>query len=116
MDSLNKNAVVLERVGKGRIMLEVINKWKRNWLDRWLRRNCLLKDILEGMLNGNKSSRQKTISEDRQHYGKWIVCRYEKEGLEEGRMETTEFAVKDLPLGRTPKPTRSLFRIAGLLV
>ena len=49
-----ENAVVLERVGKGRIMLELINKRKRNWLGHWLRRNCLLKDALEGMVNGKK--------------------------------------------------------------
>ena len=49
-----KNAVVLERVGEGRIMLEPIRKRKRNWLGHWLRRNCLLKDTLEGMVNGKK--------------------------------------------------------------
>ena len=42
-----KNAVVLEIVGEGRIMLEFIKKRKRNWLGHWLRRNCLLKDALE---------------------------------------------------------------------
>ena len=42
-----RNATVLERVGEGRIMLELIKKWKRNWLGHWLRRNCLLKDALE---------------------------------------------------------------------
>ena len=47
-----KNAVVLERVGEGRIMLELIRK--RNWLGHWLRRNSLLKDALEGMVNGKK--------------------------------------------------------------
>ena len=35
-------------------MLELIKKSKRNCLDHWLRRNCLLKDALEGMVNGNK--------------------------------------------------------------
>ena len=49
-----KNAVVLERVGEGRIMLELIKKRKRNWLGLWLRRNSLLKDALEGLINGNK--------------------------------------------------------------
>ena len=49
-----KNAVVLERVGERRIMLELIKKTKRNWLDHWLRRNCLLKDALEGIINGKK--------------------------------------------------------------
>ena len=49
-----KSAVVLKRVGEGRIMLELIKKRKRNWLGHWLRRNCLLKDALEGMVNGKK--------------------------------------------------------------
>ena len=49
-----KHAVVLERVGEGRIMLELIRKRKRNWLGHWLRRNCLLKDALEGMVNVKK--------------------------------------------------------------
>ena len=53
MDKVN-NAVVLERVGEGRTMLELIKKTKRNWLGHWLRRNCLLKDALEGMVNGEK--------------------------------------------------------------
>ena len=49
-----KNAVVLERVGEGRIMLELIRMRKINWLGHWLRRNCLFKDALEGMVNGKK--------------------------------------------------------------
>ena len=35
-------------------MLELIKKRKRNWLGHWIRRNCLLKDALEGMVNGKK--------------------------------------------------------------
>ena len=54
MDRKNKNTVVLERVGLGRIMLKLIRKRKRNCLGHWLRRNCLLKDALEGMVNGKK--------------------------------------------------------------
>ena len=49
-----KNAAVLERVGEGRMMLELIRKRKRNWLGHWLRSNCLLKDALEGIVNGKK--------------------------------------------------------------
>ena len=49
-----KNAALLERVGEGRIMVELVRKRKRNWLGHWLRRNCLLKDSLEGMVNGKK--------------------------------------------------------------
>ena len=54
MDRQNNNAVVLERVFEGRVMLELIKKRKRNWLGHWLRRNCLLKDALEGIVNGKK--------------------------------------------------------------
>ena len=42
-----KNAGVLERVGEGRIMLELIKKMKKKLLVHWLRRNCLLEDALE---------------------------------------------------------------------
>ena len=48
MDRQNKNAVVLERMEEGRIMLELIRKRKRNWLGHWLRRNA------EGMVNERK--------------------------------------------------------------
>ena len=46
--------VVLERVEEGRIMLELIKKRERNWLGHWLRRICMLKDAVEGMVNGKK--------------------------------------------------------------
>ena len=87
---------------KNRLLLELTKKWKRNWLGHWLRRNCLLKGALEGMVNGKKVR-------DRRRYHiidiiliKWPVWRYEKEGWEEGRVENAEFVVKDLSLGRTP--------------
>ena len=37
--------------------MELIKKRKRNWLGHWLRRNCLLKDALEAMVNGKKKFR-----------------------------------------------------------
>ena len=49
----------------------------------------------------DESSWQKKISDDRQHYDNWAIWRYEKQGWDEGRVENAEFAVKDLPLGRT---------------
>ena len=42
-----KKSVVLERVGEGSIMVELIRKRKSNWLGHWPRRNCVLKDVLE---------------------------------------------------------------------
>ena len=53
-DKIKKNAVVVLTVGEGRTVLELIKKSKRNWLGNWLIRNCLLKDALEGMVNGRK--------------------------------------------------------------
>ena len=35
-------------------MLALIKKRKGNWLGYWLRRICLLKDALEGMINEKK--------------------------------------------------------------
>ncbi|KAJ4428091.1 hypothetical protein ANN_24105 [Periplaneta americana] len=45
-----RNEGVLERVGEEGMMLKLIRNRKRNWL----RRNCLLKDVLEGMVNGRR--------------------------------------------------------------
>ena len=51
--------------------------------------------------NGKREgSRLKTVSDNRQYHDTWTVCRYVKEGREEGRVENAEFAVKDLALGR----------------
>ena len=69
-----KNAVMLQRVGEGRIMLELIRKRKINWLGHWFRTNCLLKDVLDRRYGKwEDNPRQKKISDDRQHYDKWTV-------------------------------------------
>ena len=52
IDKIKKDAVVLERVGEGRIMLELKKMRKINWLGHWLRRNSLLKDALEQRRTG----------------------------------------------------------------
>ncbi|KAJ4439518.1 hypothetical protein ANN_07642 [Periplaneta americana] len=49
-----RNEAVLERVDEERMMLKLVRKRKRNWLGHWLRTNCLLKDALEGMVNGRR--------------------------------------------------------------
>ncbi|KAJ4446397.1 hypothetical protein ANN_13093 [Periplaneta americana] len=41
-------------MGEERMMLKLIRRRKRNWSGHWLRRDCLLKDALEGMVNGRK--------------------------------------------------------------
>ncbi|KAJ4441820.1 hypothetical protein ANN_11679 [Periplaneta americana] len=49
-----RNEAVLERVGEERMIPKLIRKRKRNRLGHWLRSNCLLKDALEGMVNGRR--------------------------------------------------------------
>ncbi|KAJ4434530.1 hypothetical protein ANN_23092 [Periplaneta americana] len=49
-----RNEAVLERVDEERMLLKLIRKRERNWLGHWLRKNCLLKDALEEMVNGRK--------------------------------------------------------------
>ena len=34
---------------------------KKYWLGHWLRRNCLLKDALEGMVNGSRFEEEEDI-------------------------------------------------------
>ncbi|KAJ4443554.1 hypothetical protein ANN_05227 [Periplaneta americana] len=49
-----RNESVLERVGEEKMMLKLIRKRKRNWLGHYLRRICLLKDAMDGMVNGKR--------------------------------------------------------------
>ena len=43
-----------EKSGKRMNNSELVRKSKRNWLATGFRRNCLLKDALEGMMNERK--------------------------------------------------------------
>jgi hypothetical protein len=38
--------------GKPQIFLHEIQKWKANWIGHILRRNCLLKQVIEGKIKG----------------------------------------------------------------
>ena len=68
-----KNAIVLERMGEGRIMLELIKKSKRNWLGHWLKKELPAEGCSRRNGKREDSSWQKKISDDRQHYDKWTV-------------------------------------------
>jgi hypothetical protein len=46
------NEEVLIRVNEQRNILHEISKWKANWIGHILRRNCLLKQIIEGNIKG----------------------------------------------------------------
>ena len=52
MDRQNKKNSCPRKNSRRKTVLELIRKGKRNWLGHWLRRNSLLKDVLEGMVNG----------------------------------------------------------------
>ncbi|KAJ4439714.1 hypothetical protein ANN_07842 [Periplaneta americana] len=72
-----RNEAVLERVSEERMMLKLIRKRKRNWLGHWLRRNCLLKDALEGMVNGRRvrGRRRYQMIDDIKIYGSYAETR-----------------------------------------
>ena len=47
-----RNEEVLLRVNVQRNILCEIRKWKANWIGHILRRNCLLKQVIEGKIKG----------------------------------------------------------------
>jgi hypothetical protein len=47
-----RNEEVLLRVSEQRNILHEIRKWKANWIGHILRRNCLLKQVIEGKIKG----------------------------------------------------------------
>jgi hypothetical protein len=58
-----RNEEVLHRVKVERNILHTIKRRKANWIGHILRRNCLLKHVIEGTLEGRiqmKGSRKKT--------------------------------------------------------
>jgi hypothetical protein len=47
-----KNEAILHRVKEERNILHIIKRRKDNWIGYILRRNCLLKHVIEGKLEG----------------------------------------------------------------
>jgi hypothetical protein len=47
-----RNEVVLLRVKQQRNILHEISKRKSNWIGHILRRNCLLRQVIEGKIKG----------------------------------------------------------------
>ena len=45
-----RNEEVLLRVNEQRNILHEIRNWKANWIGHILRRNCLLKQVIEGKI------------------------------------------------------------------
>ena len=48
-----RNEEVLRSVGEERTMIRTIRQRKANWSEHILRRDCLLRDIIEGKLEAN---------------------------------------------------------------
>ena len=48
----NKRITVLHKVKEGRNILRIINRKKVKWTGHTLRRNCLLKHVIEGNTEG----------------------------------------------------------------
>ena len=46
------NEEVLFRVMEQRNILHEISKWKADWIGHILHRNCLLQQVIEGMIKG----------------------------------------------------------------
>jgi len=55
-----RNEEVLIRVNEQRNILHEIRKRKANWIGHMLRRNCLLKQVIEGRDKGRDGSEKKT--------------------------------------------------------
>ena len=53
---LVRNEEVLQRVKEGRNILQTMKRMKANWICHILRRNCLLKHIVEGKIRGKDIS------------------------------------------------------------
>jgi hypothetical protein len=64
-----RNEEVLHRVKEERIILHTIKRRKANWIGHILRRNCLLKHVIEGKLEGRiemtgRGKRRKQLLDD----------------------------------------------------
>jgi hypothetical protein len=65
-----RNEEVLLRVREQRNILHETRKWKDNWIGHILRRNCLLKQVIEGKIKGwievtrRRGKRRKKLLDD----------------------------------------------------
>ncbi|KAJ4446644.1 hypothetical protein ANN_13341 [Periplaneta americana] len=89
-----RNEAVLERVDEERMMLKLIRKRKRNWLSHWLRRNCLLKDAMEEMVNERRvrGRRRYQMIDDIKIYGSYGETKRKAENRKDWRMLSLQLA------------------------
>ena len=72
LDRYVRNEEVLLRVNEQRNILQEMRKWKANWIGHILRRNCLLKQVIEGKIKG-RWKWQEDEEEDVRSY--WMTLR-----------------------------------------
>jgi hypothetical protein len=61
-----RNEEVLQKVKKERNIVHTIKRRKANWIGHILRRNCLLKHVIEGKLEGKMEIRERRGSKRKQ--------------------------------------------------
>jgi hypothetical protein len=69
-----RNEEVLDTTKKERNILHTINRKKANWIGDILRRNCLLKHVIEGRLEGKRKQgrrRKKLLDDLKEKRGYW---------------------------------------------
>ncbi|KAJ4429839.1 hypothetical protein ANN_22043 [Periplaneta americana] len=108
-----RNEAVLERMGEERIMLKLVRKRKRNWLGQWLRRHCVLKDALEGMVNGRRvrGRRRYQMINDIKIYGSYEETKRKTKNRKDWRKRLNEMKVimpEKWVQGPAPKVTQQL--------
>jgi hypothetical protein len=81
-----RNEEVLHRVKEERNIVHTIKRWKANWIGHILRRNCLLKHVIEGKLEGRiemagrRGRRRKQLLDDLKEKRRY--CKLKEEALD----------------------------------
>jgi hypothetical protein len=81
-----RNEEVVQRVKEERNILQTINRKKANWIGHVLRRNCLLKHVIEGKIEGRievrrrRGRRRKQLLDDLKEKGGH--CQLKEEALD----------------------------------
>ena len=78
MDRQNKKCSCARKSGRRKNNTATDKEEKKKLAGHWLKRNCLLKEALEGMVNGKKVHGRRIY--DMIDYDKLTVCKYKKEG------------------------------------
>ncbi|KAJ4429676.1 hypothetical protein ANN_21877 [Periplaneta americana] len=78
---------------------------KRNWLSHWLRKNCLLKNALEGMVNGRRvrGRRRYQMTDDIKIYGSYEETKRKAENRKDWRKVNWKQYVERMSTERWPK-------------